>query len=70
MPDGALGLEDVGGGHEPPDARWGAVWRAVPGEGGFCNRWLVLFVRSTEVGTRLDFKVGGAIAVGWRFSKL
>jgi hypothetical protein len=30
-----LGLEDVGGGHERPDARWGAVWRAVPGEGVF-----------------------------------
>jgi hypothetical protein len=33
-----LGLEDAGGRHERPDARWGAVWRAVPGEGGFCNR--------------------------------
>jgi hypothetical protein len=30
-----LGLEDVGGGHERPDARWGAVWRAVPGKGVF-----------------------------------
>jgi hypothetical protein len=30
-----LGLEDVGGGHERPDAQWGAVWRAVPWEGGF-----------------------------------
>jgi hypothetical protein len=30
-----LGLEDVGGGRERPDARWGAVWRAALGEGGF-----------------------------------
>jgi hypothetical protein len=32
-----LGLEDVGGGHERPDARWGAVWRAAPREGGFVS---------------------------------
>jgi hypothetical protein len=30
-----LGLEDVGGGRERPDTRWGAVWCAAPGEGGF-----------------------------------
>jgi hypothetical protein len=35
-----------------------------PRGGGFCNRWLFLSVRSTEVGTLLDFKVGGARAVG------
>ena len=29
-----LGLEDVGGGRERPDARWGAVWRAAPIGGG------------------------------------
>jgi hypothetical protein len=30
-----LGLEDVGGGRERPDAQRGAVWRAAPVEGGF-----------------------------------
>jgi hypothetical protein len=30
-----LDLEDVGGGRERPDARWGTVWRATPGEGVF-----------------------------------
>jgi hypothetical protein len=59
-----VGLEDVGGEHERPDARWGAVWRAAPGEGGFCKRWLILSVRSIGVGTCPVFKVGGAIAVG------
>jgi hypothetical protein len=59
-----LGLEDVGGGRERPDARWGAVWRAVPVEGGFCKRWLYLTGRSTGVGTVSDFNVGGARAVG------
>jgi hypothetical protein len=29
-----LGLEDVGGGRERPDARRGAVWRAAPVGGG------------------------------------
>jgi hypothetical protein len=29
------------------------------GRAGFCNRWLLFPVHSTEVGTRLDFKVGG-----------
>jgi hypothetical protein len=37
--------------------------------GDFCNRWMESFVRSTEVGTRLDFKVGGARAVGWTIFK-
>jgi hypothetical protein len=37
-----LDLEDVGGGHERPDARWGAVWRAVPRKGCFCKRWSIL----------------------------
>jgi hypothetical protein len=64
-----MGLEDVGGGRERPDARWGAVWRAAPGEGDFCNRWCDLSARSTEVGTILDFKVGGARAVGWTIFK-
>jgi hypothetical protein len=40
------------------------------GKGFFCNRWLVLIVRSNEEGTCLDFKVGGARAVGRGFSKL
>jgi hypothetical protein len=40
-----LGLVVVDGGRERPDARWGTVWRAAPGEGGFCNRWFFcLFV--------------------------
>jgi hypothetical protein len=30
-------LEDIGGGRERPDARWGAVWRAAPGEGVFVS---------------------------------
>jgi hypothetical protein len=30
-----LGLLDVGGGRERPDARSGAVWRAAPREGSF-----------------------------------
>jgi hypothetical protein len=59
-----LGSEGVGGGHERPDARWGAVWRAAPGEGGFCKRWLILTVRSIGVGILSDFKVGGARAIG------
>jgi hypothetical protein len=29
-----LGLEDIGGGRERLDARWGAVWRASPREEG------------------------------------
>jgi hypothetical protein len=64
-----LGLEDVNGGRERPDARWGAVWRAASGEGGFCNLWCDLSVRSTEVGAILDFKVGGARVVGWTIFK-
>jgi hypothetical protein len=40
-----------------------------PGRGGFCNRWLFLSFRSTEVGTRMDFKVGGVRAVGWTIFK-
>ena len=32
-----LGLLDVGGGRERPDARRGAVWRAVPLGGSFCK---------------------------------
>jgi hypothetical protein len=30
-----MGLVVADGGRERPDARWGAVWRAAPGEGGF-----------------------------------
>jgi hypothetical protein len=30
-----MGLLDVGGGRERPDARWGVVWRAAPREGSF-----------------------------------
>jgi hypothetical protein len=57
-----MGLMDVGGGRERPDALW--VWRAGPVEGDFCKRWRILWVRFTEVGTRLDLKVGGAEVVG------
>jgi hypothetical protein len=40
-----------------------------PERGGFYNQWLFLSVRSIEVGIRLDFKVGGARAVGETFFK-
>jgi hypothetical protein len=33
-----MGMEDVGGGRERPDARWGAGWRAAPCRGGFSKR--------------------------------
>ena len=59
-----LGSVVVDGGRERPDARWGAVWRAAPGERGFCNRWLFLSVRSIKVGTRFNFEVDGARVVG------
>jgi hypothetical protein len=64
-----MGLKDVGGGHGRPDARWGAVWRAAPGEGGFYKRWLILNVRSTEVG---KFRISKWVArelSGRRYSK-
>jgi hypothetical protein len=41
-----------------------------PRGGGFCNRWFILSIRSTKVGTRLDFEVDGARAVGGRISEL
>jgi hypothetical protein len=58
-----LGLEDVGGGRERPDARW-ARCGAPPPVGGGCKRWLFLTGRTIGVGTFSDFKVGGARAVG------
>jgi hypothetical protein len=54
-----MGLLFVGGGHEPPDARLGAVWRAEPVEGFLCNRGGKLMINSTLGGTRCDFEMGG-----------
>jgi hypothetical protein len=40
-----MGFVVVDGGRERPDARWGAVWRAAPGEGGFViDGYFCLFV--------------------------
>jgi hypothetical protein len=36
----------------------------VPWRGVFCKRWLIVRVRSAEVGTHFDFEVGDAGAVG------
>jgi hypothetical protein len=42
----------------------GARCGAPPPGRGFCNQLLFLSVRSTKLGTRLDFEVDGARAVG------
>jgi hypothetical protein len=47
-----LGLEDVGGGRERPDARWGAVWCATPGRGVFVSDgcfWVVVVLEWVHV---------------------
>jgi hypothetical protein len=65
-----LGLEDVDGGRERPDARWGAVWRAAPGEGGFViDGGICLFVVMRWVQVWISKWVARELS-GGRFSKL
>jgi hypothetical protein len=65
-----LDLEDVGGGHERPDAQWGVVWRAVPGEGVFViDRWFCVFVVLRRVHVWISKWVARELS-GREFSKL